>query len=132
MEAERDVVILDAGTGTEVDQRLDADRVSKGDFAALKVVAGSGDDGAALSDGDAALQCGSGNGPTQAQVHVAGQLGKCVLKVQLRRRKNVHIQADVVGRRVCRCDGLPRVGLGGQGRKVQVGTDGEASDEYIS
>src|ERR1039457_6821114 len=110
MEAERDVVILNAGTGTEVDQRLDADRVSKGDFAALKIVARSGDDGTALGDGDAALQCGSGKSSTQAQVHVAGQLGKGVLKVQLRRRKNAHIQAAVVGLRVGRRYGLHRVG----------------------
>ncbi len=85
VQAERDVVILDASGGAQVDDRLDADGVGEGDVAALQVVAGSGDDGAAFGDGDAAQQRGSGDGSAQAQIDIAGQLGIGVLKVQLRR-----------------------------------------------
>ena len=111
---------------------LDADRVGERDVAALQIVAGSGDDGAALGDGDAAQQRGRGDGAAQAQVHVAGQLGIGVLEVQLRRGDEVHIEADVVGRGVGRRDGLHGVGLRGEGGDVQVGADGEAGDEHVA
>ena len=109
-----------------------AHRVGEVDVAALQVVAGSGDDGAALGDGDAAQQRGRGDGAAQAQIDVAGQLGVGVLEVQLRRRGDVHVEADVVGRGVGRRDGLDGVGLRGQGGDVQVGADGEAGDEHIA
>ena len=133
MQAEGDVVVLDAGGGAEVDGGLDADRVGEGDVAALQIVARSGDHGAALGDGDAAQQRGRGHGAAQAQIHVAGQLGIGVLEVQLRRRDDVHIEADVVGRSVGRGDGLHAgIGLGGQGGEVQIGADREAGDEHIA
>ena len=56
LQAEGDVVILNAGGCAEVDDGLDAYGVGEGDVAALEIVAGSGDDGAALGDGDAALR----------------------------------------------------------------------------
>ena len=86
MQAEGDVVVLDAGGGVEVDGGLDADGVGEEDVAALQVVAGSGEDGAALGDGDAAEQRGRGEGAAEAEIDVAGQLGVGVLEVQLRRR----------------------------------------------
>ena len=86
VQAEGDVVVLDAGGGVEVDDGLDADRIGEGDVAALEFVAGSGDDGVAFSDGDAAQQRGRGEGAAEAQVDVAGELGIGVLEVQLRRR----------------------------------------------
>ena len=85
VQAEGNVVVLDAGGGVQVDEGLNADRVGEVDVAALELVAGSGDDGAALGDGDAAQQRGRGEGAAQAQIHVAGQLGVGVLEVQLRR-----------------------------------------------
>ena len=96
VQAERDVVILNVGRGAEVDDGFDADRICESDVAALKIVAGSGDRGAALGDGDAAQQRRRGQGAAQAQIHVAGQLGKGVLEVQLRRGDDVHVEADVV------------------------------------
>jgi hypothetical protein len=45
----------------------------------------------------------------------------------------VHVEADVVRRRVGRRDGLDRgVGLGDEGCKVEVGADGETRDEDIA
>ncbi len=85
MQAEGNVVVLDAGRGVQVDGGLNADRVGEVDVAALQLVAGSGDDAAALGDGDAAQQRGRGQGAAQAQIDVAGQLGIGVLEVQLRR-----------------------------------------------
>ncbi len=123
VQAEGDVVVRDAGRGVQVDGGFDAHRVGKVDVAALQVVAGSGDDAAALGDGDAAQQRGRGHGAAQAKIDVAGQLGVGVLEVQLRRRSDVDVQADVVGRGVRGRDGLDGIGLRDQGRDVQVGAD---------
>jgi hypothetical protein len=60
----------------EVDDGFDADRVGEGDVSALEVVAGSRDEGAPFSDGDAAEQGWRGNGAAEAQVDIAGQLGE--------------------------------------------------------
>ena len=56
MDAESDVVVLDARGGIEVDCGLDANGVGEVDFAALKIVTGSGEQGASLGDGNAAQQ----------------------------------------------------------------------------
>ena len=85
MHAESDVVVFDAGGCVEVDGGFNAHRVGEEDVSALELVAGSGDGGAALRDGNAAQQRGRGDGAAQAQVHVSGQLGVGVLEVQLRR-----------------------------------------------
>ena len=53
MEAESDVVVFNAGGGVEVDGRLNADGVGEVDVAALEFVTGSGEQSAALSDGNA-------------------------------------------------------------------------------
>ncbi len=99
----------------------------------FEVVAGSGDKSAALGDGDATEERRRGHGAAEAEIHVAGQLGKCVLEIQLRRGGDVHVEADVIRRRVGRRDGLDRgVGLGDEGSQVEVGADGETRDEDIA
>ena len=62
----------------------------------------------------------------------SGQLGVGVLEVQLWRRLQVDVEADVVGRSVWRGDGLHRIGLRNECRNVQIGTHGEARDEHIA
>lgn len=113
MEAEGDVVVFNAGSGTEVDDRLDAHRIGERDVAALEVVARAGDDGAAFSDGDASLERRSGEGSAEAQVDVAGELGEGILKIQLRRGKDAYVEANVVGGGVWRGNGWAGVGLRG-------------------
>jgi hypothetical protein len=66
--------------GTEVDHGFDAKRIREGDVAALEVVTGSGNQGAALGNGDAAQQGRRSQCAAQTQIHVAGELGKGVLE----------------------------------------------------
>ena len=84
MQAEGNVVVLDARRGVQIDIGLNADRVGEVDVTTLQIVAGPGDDAAALGDGDAAQQRRRGHGAAQAQIDVAGQLGIGILEAQLR------------------------------------------------
>jgi len=80
VQAEGDVVVFDVRRGAEVDDGLDAHRIGKGDVAALQVVAGSGDQGAALGDGNAAQKRRRCQRAAEAEIHVAGQLGESILE----------------------------------------------------
>ena len=97
VEAERDVVIFDAGGGVDVDVGLDTDGVGEVDVAALELVFGAADGGAALGERDAAEQRGRGEGAAQVQIHVAGELGVGVLEVELRAGGEMDVQMQVVG-----------------------------------
>ncbi len=100
MNADVDVVVLHPRGGIEIDDRIDLDRVAEINLPALQLVLGAGEGGAAVGDADMAKQGGVGDRPPYAQIDVSGQLGKGILKVQLGRRRDMHIQSDVVRGRV--------------------------------
>jgi hypothetical protein len=69
----------------------------------------------------------------KAQIHVPSQLGEGILETQLGRRDDVHIEAHVIRRSVGRRNGLDRgIGLGGESRQVEIGTDGETRDQDVA
>jgi hypothetical protein len=85
VQAEGNVVVLDAGRGVQVDGGLNAHRVGESRCRRAATRSGFRRSGAALGNGDAAQQRGRGHGAAQAEIDVAGQLGVGVLEVQLRR-----------------------------------------------
>ena len=133
VQAEGDVVVFNVRRGAEVDDGLDAHRVGEGDVAALEVVASSGDQGAALGNGNAAQERGRSQRAVEAEIHVTGQFGEGILETQLRRRDNVHVEAHVIRRSIGRRNGSDRgIGLGGESRQVEIGTDGETRDQDVA
>ena len=59
-------------------------------------------------------------------------LAKAFWKFSCGEETNVHIEADVVGGRVGRSDGLDGVGLRGQRCDIQIGAGSEARDEHVA
>ena len=93
----------------------------------LQAVGGSGKIGGAVGDVDAAENGRLGHGSADAQIDAAGQLGVGILKVELRRGKDVNIQPHVAGRRV----GIRRHvrrWTGGEAGEVHIRADDEAGD----
>ena len=72
MQAYGEVVVADAGGGFEVDDGVDADGVGEVDGAALELVLGAGEGGAAVGDLNAAEDGGGGDCAADGEIDVAG------------------------------------------------------------
>ena len=131
VQADRDVVVLDARGGVDVDDGIDADGIGEVDLAALQLILRAGEGRAAVGDLDAAEQGGLGDGAAYVEIHAAGELGVGVLEVELRRAGDVDIQPNLVGGGV----GIGRRGdpaAAGEGGKIDVRADAEAGESARS
>ncbi len=127
VQADGDVVGFDAGRGVEVDDGVDADGVGEVDVAALELVLGAGEGGAAVGDLDAAEDGGLGDGAADGEVDRAGELGVGVLEVELGRAGDVDVEPDLVGGGGGIGRRLHAAG-GGERGEVDIGPDAEARD----
>ena len=114
------VVILHACRCIQINGRLNADRVGKGDIAALQVIAGPGYHRASFGNGDTAQQRGGCHCAQHMQVNIAGEFRVGVLEVQLRRREHMHVKTNMVRRGIRWREGLHRAGLCRECRNIEI------------
>ena len=131
MQSDRHVVFLHPSGGIDVDDGINLHRIGEVDFAALQVVGRAGKIGRAIRHVDAAQNRRLGHRSANAQIDTAGQLRVRILKVELRRRKNMHVQPNMAGRRT----GVGRHVRRGTGSKfgeVHIGPDDEAGELNVA
>ena len=99
MNADCDVVVFHASGDIEIDGRIDPNGITEVNSAAFKLILRAREGCAAVCDADGTQDGRLSNGAAHSQVDRSRKLRIRVLKVELWRACNVHVQANLVAER---------------------------------